>query len=56
MSGAPLYPCACIATNDARAAEKEFFIVKLLVRVHFIILLIRWTGLAPWEVDFPFFR
>jgi len=27
--------------------EREFFIDNLLVRIHFIILVIRWTGLAP---------
>ena len=30
------------------AAEREFFIDDLLVRVHFIMVMIRWTGLAPW--------
>ena len=29
--------------------EREFFIDNLRVRVHFIIVMIRWTGLAPWE-------
>ena len=29
--------------------EREFFIDNLLVRIHFIIVMIRWTGLAPWE-------
>jgi len=24
---------------------------SLLVRIHFIILMIRWTGLAPWEFE-----
>ena len=27
---------------------------NLLVRIHFIIVMIRWTGLAPWESEFPF--
>ena len=27
---------------------------NLLVRIHFIIVVIRWTGLAPWEFGFPF--
>jgi len=31
-----------------------FFIDNLLVRIHFIIVMIRWTGLAPWEFEFPF--
>jgi len=34
--------------------EREFFIDNLLVRIHFILLMIRWTGLAPWEFEFPF--
>ena len=34
--------------------EREFFIDNLLVRIHFVILMIRWTGLAPWEFEFPF--
>jgi len=35
-------------------SEREFFIDSLLVRIHFIIVMIRWTGLAPWEFEFPF--
>ena len=34
--------------------EREFFIGNLLVRIHFIIVMIRLTGLAPWEFEFPF--
>ena len=30
----------------------EILIDKLLVRIHFIIVIIRWTGLAPWEFEF----
>ena len=33
--------------------QRDFFIDNLLVRIHFIIVVIRWTGLAPWEFD-PF--
>jgi len=33
---------------------REFFIDDLLFRIHFIIVLIRWTGFAPWEFEFPF--
>jgi len=33
-------------------AEGDFFIDNLLVRNHFIIVMIRWTGLAPWEFEF----
>jgi hypothetical protein len=31
-------------------------IENLLVRIHFIIEMIRWTGIAPWEFEFPFCR
>ena len=31
----------------------RFFIDNLLVRIHFIIVMIRWTGLAPWGFEFP---
>jgi len=34
--------------------EREFFIDSLLVRIHFIIVMIRRTGLAPWGFEFPF--
>jgi len=34
--------------------EREFFIDNLLVRIHVIIEMIRWTGLAPWEFESPF--
>ena len=34
--------------------EREFFVDNLLVRIHFIIVMIGWTGLAPWEFAFPF--
>jgi len=34
--------------------EREIFFGNLLVRNHFIIVMIRWTGLAPWECEFLF--
>jgi len=34
--------------------ERELFFDNLLVRIHVIIVMIRWTGLAPWEFEFPF--
>jgi len=42
---------ACTAVPEIASAEREreFFIDNLLVRIHFIIVMIRWTGLAPWE-------
>ena len=36
------------------STERDFFIDNLLVRIHFIIVMIRWTGLAPWKFEFPF--
>jgi len=36
-----------IAAASTRACgERDFFIETLLVRIHFIIVMIRWTGLA----------
>ena len=34
--------------------EREFFIHNLLVRIHFIVVMMRWTGLAPLEFEFSF--
>ena len=31
--------------------EREFFIDNLLVRNHFINVMIRWIGLAPWSLN-----
>ena len=28
--------------------ERECFIDSLLVRIHFLIVMVSWTGLAPW--------
>ena len=33
---------------------KQFFIDNLLVRTDWIIEMIWWTGLAPWDLEFPF--
>ena len=35
------------STVSTVALEREFFIDNLLVRIHFIIVMVRWTGLAP---------
>ena len=40
--------------GPTRSKEREFFIDNLLVRIHFIILMIRWNGLAPWSFELPF--
>ena len=44
-----LIPAEVLLLRAAREREREFFIGNLLVRIHFIIVMIRWTGLAPWE-------
>ena len=59
MSEVPLYSCTeshlrAPEWRWRRAREREFFIDSLLVRIYFIIVMIRWTGLAPWEFEFPF--
>ena len=41
-------------SEGSPAPEREIFIVNLLVRIYFIIVMIRWTGLAPWEFEFHF--
>ena len=37
-----------------RERLREFFIENPLVRIHFIVVMTWWTGLAPWEFEFPF--
>ena len=34
--------------------ESDLFIDNLLVRIHSIIAMMGWTGLAHWEFEFPF--
>ena len=34
--------------------HREFVIDNLLVRIHFITVMIQRTGLVPWELDFRF--
>ena len=34
--------------------QRELLLDNILVRIHFIIVIIRWIGLAPWELAFPF--
>ena len=43
----------CNSIGRIEVGEREFFIDNLLVRIHVIIAMIRWTGLAPWEFEFP---
>ena len=53
--GTPTRPVACPTANasvvSTEQREREFFIDNLLVRIQFIIVMIRWTGLAPWEFE-----
>ena len=47
--------CTLRPTPQTFSYQKgEFFIDNLLVRVHFIIIMIRWTGLAPQVFELPF--
>ena len=34
--------------------HERVLIDNRLVRIHFIIVMIRWTGPVPWEFEFPF--
>ena len=34
-------------------SKREFFVDNLLVQIHLVIVMIRWTGLVPSEVEFP---
>jgi hypothetical protein len=51
--------CSYAALDAVRNFHKEdgtkvrdFSFDNLLVRIHLIIVMIRWTGLAPWEFKF----
>jgi len=44
----------CVVCRDPLPPEREFFIDNLLVRIHFTIVMVRWTGLAPGEFEYPF--
>ena len=37
-----------------RLLKREFFVDNLLVRIHYIIVMVKWAGLAPWEFESPF--
>ena len=37
-----------LRVNNTLRQEKEFFIDNLLVRIHFVIEMIWWTGLEQW--------
>ena len=46
----------CLGQQRIRilSIEGDFVIHNLLVRIHFIIELIGWVGLAPWKFEFSF--
>ena len=45
---------AFLDQTRALPPEREFFIDNLLVQIYSIIVMIRWTGLVPWEFESPF--
>ena len=53
----PMGPCTPSQQTSIEAktatihAERQFVIDNLVVRIHFINVMIRWTGLAPWEFE-----
>ena len=51
-------PVAPVTNRDqyqhGRFIEREFSIDNPLVRIHFNIVMIKWTGLAPWDFESPF--
>ena len=47
-------PPLSISILSSPLLQKEFFIDNLLVQIHYIIVMIEWTGLAPWEFEYPF--
>jgi len=43
-----------LSAENLPEQKRHFFIDNLLVRIHFIFVMNRWTGLAPWEFEFLF--
>ena len=48
LSGAQSPP---VVPSPAVQREREFFIDNLLAQTHLIIVMISWTGLAPWDLN-----
>jgi len=42
-------PLNALRARTTLVEDREFFIDNLLVPIHHIIVMIKWTGLAPWE-------
>ena len=47
-------PCSSLPDALCLYLERDFFLDNLLVRTHSIIVMMRWTGLALWGVEFSF--
>ena len=47
-------PTCAGSSNAAYLDQREVFIDNLLVQTNFVIVMIRWTGLALLEFVFPF--
>ena len=43
--------CSHPGQKYLRRVQRDLFIDNLLVRIHLIIAMIRWPGLAPWELE-----
>ena len=43
-----------VRRRNIPVSEREFLIDNLLVRIHFTIVIIWWTGLAPRKFELPF--
>ena len=43
-----------VSFDPDRGEERQYFVDNPLVRIHFIIEMISWTGLAPWDFEFSF--
>ena len=41
-----------VQPRECTLLQRKICIDSLLVRIYFIIVMIRWTGLAPWEFEF----
>ena len=47
-------PFLLLSVHSPVCREREFVFDNLLVRNQLIIVMIQWTGLAPWKLKFPF--
>jgi len=45
------FGCIAAAVAVRNPYRERVLIDNLLVRIHNIIVMIRWTGLAPWEFE-----